>query len=443
MKSLLIGLALAGGIIATPARAAPSLAGHWQGTLVEQGRKLAVSFDFDADQAHGRFTSESQAAMDYPLDAVKREGDQVGFTLGGGMSFAGRLQDDVLSGEFKGGDGAGSFLLSRAAPAALPYAVLPVTFHDGAVTLHGSLCLPRGPGRHPAVVLVHGSGPQTRWGTPRYLADRLARRGVAALIYDKRGSGESSGDWTTSSYADLARDALAGVALLDARPDIDARRIGIMGHSQGGVVGPLAASLAPGKTAFIVAEDTFAGVQHDQDVYRVAQAIKGLGLAPADEATAMRIYALFVDAARGAIPYETFAKAAAPYTSADWYAWMAFPSKDSWVWTFGRLNGDYDSMLAWRQVRVPVLLVYGEKDTLEPVSETIARIEAALDASGAPYAAFVAPGAVHNLTIQPQPGQPFFWWRQAPGVTETVVDWIARQPGLPPTTPPARAPGGA
>ncbi len=194
----------------------------------------------------------------------------------------------------------------------------------------------RGPGRHGAVVLVHGSGPETRWGTSRYIADRLARAGIAALIYDKRGSGASGGDWRTASFEDLARDALAGVDLLDARPGIDPARIGIHGHSQGGVIGPLAATLAPGKIAFVVAEDMFAGAQYSQDLYRVRQAIKELALSAADEAKAMEIYALFVDVSRGARTYEEFEKASAPYRETTWYKWMEFPPRDSWVWGVGR-----------------------------------------------------------------------------------------------------------
>ena len=293
--------------------------------------------------------------------------------------------------------------------------------------LQGTLCLPRAKGRHPAVVLVHGSGPETRWGTNRYIADAMARAGIAALIFDKRGSGESSGDWRVSSYTDLARDALAGVALLDARPDIDPRRVGIHGHSQGGVIGPIAATLAPDKIAFIVAEDTFAGPQRDQDVYRVSQAIVDLKLSAADRANAMEVYGKFLDAASGTIPYESFEAAAAPYRKAVWYDWMDFPPKDSWVWTFGRLNGAFDTLPVWRKVRVPVLLIYGEKDALVPVDETLAAITGTLDASHTPYAAFIAPGAQHNLTIQPADDAPFFWWRQAPGVVDAAVDWVARQ----------------
>jgi uncharacterized protein len=407
--------------------AAAMLAGHWGGTMVEQGQPLAVDFDFTGDG--GRFTSLTQRAMDYPLDEVHAKDGAVGFTLGGGIVFQAKLAGDTLAGTFKDGGVGGTFTLRRTAAVPLPYYVRDVTFKNGDVELKGTLCLPRAPGRHGAVVLVHGSGPETRWGTNRYIADRLARAGIAALIYDKRGSGESKGDWRTASFEDLARDALAGVDLLGQRADIDPARVGIHGHSQGGAIGPLAATLAPDKIHFIVAEDTFAGPQYVQDLYRVRQAVKELNLKPADEADAMRVYGLFVDTSRGAATYDAFEKAAAPYRGTDWYKWMEFPPRDSWVWGWAAKTANFDTLPVWRKVRAPVLLIYGEKDALVPPGESIASIGAELAKSNTPYAAFIVPGAVHNLTIQPDANGPFFWWHQAPGVVDTVVDWVKARTG--------------
>jgi alpha-beta hydrolase superfamily lysophospholipase len=90
-------------------------------------------------------------------------------------------------------------------------------------------------------VFVQGSGP-ARHDSCWFLAERFARAGVAALIYDKRGAGESTGDYRTSSFDDLAADALAGVEMLRDRRDIYRREIGLHGTSQGGWVAPLAAS---------------------------------------------------------------------------------------------------------------------------------------------------------------------------------------------------------
>ena len=226
--------------------------GHWEGTMVREGMPLEVSFDFKgpASQPTGIFTSLTQKAMDYPLDVLTVSADAVHFVLGGSIVFDGKLSANQIIGTFTDDSGKGSFTLHRAIALPLSYDTAEVTFRNGPVTLSGTLCIPRSPGRHAAVVLLQGSGGETRWGTNRFIADRFARAGIAALVYDKRGSGTSTGDWKLSSYDDLANDAIAGIDLLASRPDIDAKRIGLHGHSEGGIIAPIAAVRAPAKVAF-------------------------------------------------------------------------------------------------------------------------------------------------------------------------------------------------
>ena len=246
------------------------LIGHWDGTMVREGARPEVSFDFtkSGSQLVGTFTSPSQQAMDYPLAAVTANGDMVHFVLGDSLVFDGKLGTNDITGTFTDDDAKGEFTFHRAVRTILPYDSVDITFNDGAVRLAGTLCIPRSSGRHPAIVILQGSGGETRWGTNRFIADRFARLGIAALVYDKRGSGASTGDWKSSSYDDLARDALAGIDLLASRPDIDPKRIGLHGHSEGGIIAPIAAVQAPTKVAFIVAEDAVAGMVRDQDVYK-------------------------------------------------------------------------------------------------------------------------------------------------------------------------------
>jgi dienelactone hydrolase len=118
-----------------------------------------------------------------------------------------------------------------------------VSFDNGGVHLAGTLISPVRGSRHPAIVLVHGSGPQTRdWMVP--FARFLVRHGVALLGYDKRGAGQSTGDWHTATFDDLAGDAVAALAYLRTRADINGA-IGLMGVSQAGWIMPLAAVRAP------------------------------------------------------------------------------------------------------------------------------------------------------------------------------------------------------
>ena len=130
---------------------------------------------------------------------------------------------------------------------------LDAQFSNDDVTLSGTLVLPQTAGPHPAVVFIHGSGKNTREHL-RFFADRFASRGIAGLVYDKRGVGDSTGEFPDdliSSFGDLAGDAIAGQSLLSERPDIDSARIGFWGFSQGGWLAPLAATRSD-KTAFVI-----------------------------------------------------------------------------------------------------------------------------------------------------------------------------------------------
>jgi dipeptidyl aminopeptidase/acylaminoacyl peptidase len=111
-----------------------------------------------------------------------------------------------------------------------------VTFKNESTTLTGILITPSTNGPHPAAVYIEGSGDRTSddacCGNPEIRS--VLARGVAFLLYDKRGTGASTGDWRTSSFQDLANDALAGVSLLKRRRDINPKQIGLIGSSQGG-----------------------------------------------------------------------------------------------------------------------------------------------------------------------------------------------------------------
>jgi uncharacterized protein len=120
--------------------------------------------------------------------------------------------------------------LKRSPREEAPYTTEDVRFANGAATLAGSLDIAKGPGPFPAVIFLHGAGPEIRWGASRFFADYFARRGIAALIYDKRGTGQSTGDWRTADFNDLAGDTLSAVRLLKNHARIDPKKIGIYGH---------------------------------------------------------------------------------------------------------------------------------------------------------------------------------------------------------------------
>lgn len=139
-----------------------------------------------------------------------------------------------------------------------PYNSEDVTFTNGAVTLAGTLTIPKTISNFPAVVLVVGSGPHDRDETIfehkpfLLLADALSRQGFVVLRYDKRGVGSSTPGTPDDTSVQLAEDAMAALRYLQTRPEVDARHIGIVGHSEGGSIAMMNASAHPDEVAFIV-----------------------------------------------------------------------------------------------------------------------------------------------------------------------------------------------
>ena len=234
----------------------------------------------------------------------------------------------------------------------------------------------------------------------------------------------STGDWRQSTFTDLADDAIAGIRLLAGRAGIDPKRIGIYGHSQGGFIAPLIVSRAPEEVAFVISGASLGGATWQQDLYRVGLAIQHHGFTPDQQVQAMTIYKRFLDAARSGQGIEAYEASVAGVRNEPWYQWLSLPDPPHWLWSYYRGTGNYDSLPYWAQVRVPVLLVYGEKDVLEPVDESIATIEAALRKAGNhQYVAMVLPGAAHNFNVDPPEGSSD-WPRLSAGYPDLLAAWI-------------------
>jgi len=161
-----------------------------------------------------------------------------------------------------------------------------VRFVSGKNSLSATLVLPGGSGRGPAVVLFHGSGPQRR---DLFTARWFAAQGVAALAYDKRGVGESEGDFKAVPFMELCDDGLAAIEYLKSRKEIDAKRIGVWGLSQGGWLGPLAASRS-NEVAFVIAVSGPGVSPGEQMIVYYANELRADGMPEEDvrEASAVR-----------------------------------------------------------------------------------------------------------------------------------------------------------
>ncbi len=167
-----------------------------------------------------------------------------------------------------------------------PYSERELSFKSEAdgTKLTGTLTIPKGEGKHPAVVLISGSGAQDRncdlLGHKFFLviADHLTRKGIAVLRFDDRGVGGSGGKNNDASMDDKAGDALGAIAELAKQAEIDPKKIGLLGHSEGGIVAPIAA--AKSKAVHFVIMLAGTGTPGDQVMYRQKELVLRAGGAP-------------------------------------------------------------------------------------------------------------------------------------------------------------------
>ncbi len=253
------------------ATAQTPLPGKWEGDLHIGGMSLGimVTFHDSSGVLSGTIDIPQQGARGLALRNVVSSAGVVHFELPAGLTtaiFNGTLSADSLTGLFVQGQAQGTFALLPAAIAAArrpvepppPYLQREVTFHNDTVTLAGTLSLPPTADKHPALVLLTGSGAQDRdedvfgFKIFKLIADTLTRRGFAVLRFDDRGVGGSTGSQVNSTTDDYAGDALAAVKFLKSQAGIDASRIGLFGHSEGAIAASMAATRDPGNVAFIV-----------------------------------------------------------------------------------------------------------------------------------------------------------------------------------------------
>ncbi len=252
-----------------PVAAAPSdIDGTWLGSLDVGAMKLRIVFKFvsTADGLTASLQSPDQSPAWIPATSVMRTGNVLTVTLTPlSAKFEGKIAADLSSidGTFTQLGNPMPLVVKRvkdesAAERARPQnPVKPYPYREEDVTygnkaagdsLAATLTIPPGKGPFPAVLLVVGSGPHDRdeslMGHKPFLvlADFLTRRGIVVLRADKRGVGKSTGDYATATTQDFASDAEAGVAYLRTRTEVNPRLIGIIGHSEGGVIAPIVAA---------------------------------------------------------------------------------------------------------------------------------------------------------------------------------------------------------
>jgi pimeloyl-ACP methyl ester carboxylesterase len=241
----------------------PAFEGRWSGTLEIPGSPLNIQVELNFKDGYwvGTIDIPAQGAKGLPLSNVTVGETDATFSISGvpgEPTFHGKLVDGELTGDFTQGAGGASFRLNRdelAGPARpqepkppFPYESQDVTFKNGDTELAGTLTLPDGEGPFPTALLITGSGQQDRNSEIfdhkpfLVLADHLTRAGIAVLRVDDRGAGESGGSAADATSHDFANDTLAGVNYLLTRKEIDEKKLGLIGHSEGGIIASIVAT---------------------------------------------------------------------------------------------------------------------------------------------------------------------------------------------------------
>jgi pimeloyl-ACP methyl ester carboxylesterase len=430
------------------------LDGDWDGVLDVAGiGRLRLVFHIRTNEAGtlGSAESPDQGPGLLPFAAITRNGANIRLEAPGiGARFEAMLSADggVMTGRWIQGSGTTELVMTRRAagapaPAAFnrpqmpkppfPYRETPVAYDNpaGHNRLAGTLTLPAGAGPFPAALLITGSGQQDRdetiMGHKPFLviADALARRGIAVLRVDDRGIGGSTGEVVHASYLDFATDVEAGLAFLETQPAIDRRRIGLVGHSEGGLIAPMVAARNPAVSWLVLLAGTgvsgdriivaqqhllaassgIAGEQLARRDAMIRRALDAVEQAPDGTAAEQKAKAIFSGEALGA-----GGDAAAVAMASDWY--RAFLRSDP--------------VPALRALRVPVLALNGSLDLQVPPSQNLPPIRAAL-AGNRDATVTELPGLNH--LFQTATTGSIAEYRQieetiAPIVLTTMGDWI-------------------
>jgi pimeloyl-ACP methyl ester carboxylesterase len=409
-----------------PAQNVEPFLGHWEGSISVPTGELLIKVDLmrEGDHLAGTIDIPTQGAAGLPLDKFQVDGERVTFVIKGvpgDPTFSGKLANGEISGDFYQGGGRFPFTHGRGEVAPpkrpqdptppYPYDERDVTYSNGDITLAGTLTLPKGGGKHASALLITGSGAQDRdealLGHRPFLviADHLTRAGIAVLRVDDRGVGGSTGNHPESTTADLAGDVLAGVRFLAKQPGIDSAKIGLIGHSEGGIIGPLAASQSKDVAYLVLLAGTGVpgsqvlprqlermakadGVPQEQIDQQLELQQKLLALLASDKSTDeieppfREVVAAQVDMAGGASEdqREQVIEQAVTQTLNPWFRFFV----------------KYDPRPALEKVSVPVLALNGSLDTQVDAEQNLPEIEKALTRGGnTDFKVKVLPGLNH------------------------------------------------
>ncbi len=303
-----------------------------------------------------------------------------------------------------------------------------VSFRSGNVTLRGTLYTPRSGEAVAAVVYLHGSGAEKR-DFFRWHAKTLARHGIASLIYDKRGAGASDGNTWTTDYQGYAADAAAAVRFLRSRKVVAPDRVGLFGHSEGGWVAPIAATMIAPPPAFVIVTSATALSPAEQVLYQTGASVERGGFGAEAVRSSLSLQRRVLQYQRSGKRDPELQNDLGRAGSEPWFHLANLPDRlyppSEYVWW--RSVMDFDPAPFWRRVDAPVLAVSGALDIHSDVRRSQEQIRRSLAAGGNPRFKGVIFSRMEHGTVE--------WWlpghlpppRFPSEFRALLVEWIRAQ----------------
>ena len=440
---------------------AQNITGTWHGMLKTHSIELRIVFHIEKSENGFSATLDSpdQGAKGLACNAVSFENPNLKIDMKNlGAVYEAVLRNDTLYGNFTQMGVKLPLDLTRheVKKAALPRPQEPkppfpyyseeVTFVNKAdgVTLAGTLTLPKKEGKFPVVILISGSGPQNRdeelMGHKPFLviADYLTRGGIGVLRFDDRGTAQSSGDFKTATTFDFSKDVEAAFNFLLTRNDVDKKKIGLIGHSEGGVIAPMVAARNNNVVFIVLLAGT--GVRGDKLLLMQTEAIgKASGMSEADLEKTMKINAGAYDLVLKSENTEKLkSELKAYFTETMSGALAVIPPEQKeaqlhamteqlaspWMQYFIR----YNPIPALEKVKCPVLALNGSKDTQVPPKENLSAIKKALETGGNKNFKTVEQQGLNHLFQECESGSPAEYARIeqtfSPKALEEIWKWI-------------------
>ena len=416
MKIQLIAFAI--GILIANLVFGQDITGSWNGILKVQGTQLRIVFNISKTENGFSSTMDSpdQHAKGIPVSSTNFENQTLKLAaLNLGIEYEGLLdKNNVIVGNFK--QGGMSFPLnlskeivekekivrSQEPIKPYPYYEEEVTFKNAkaGITLAGTLTLPKKEGRFPVVILISGSGPQNRdeelMGHKPFLvlADYLTKNGIAVLRFDDRGTAASTGDFKTATTTDFATDVEAGVAYLQTRKEIDKKKIGLIGHSEGGIIAPMVAGNSkdisfivllagtgiPGDQLLLLQQELIGKDSHLSDAYlKMVKTInKGAFEIVVKSSGTEQLKTDLTNYINQVLKDNPDAEKPKSMSQDEFVKLQVNQITSPWMVYFIK----YNPAMALEKVKCPVLALNGEKDLQVPPKENLEAIKKALTKGG-------------------------------------------------------------